>query len=105
MMLNPDEDERDKLQQNLAQLFFFFLIESDDDQPSEKKTKKTPAVNNLEVRSVFSPHPALLSVAPGPQSEAGSFGERRDDTEQKRFFHCTWSAGQRTDTSCLRWKT
>lgn len=61
--------------------------------------------NYLVVSSVLSPRQALLSGAPGPQIEAGSFGERRSDTERTRSSRCTWSTRQRRDTSCLRWKT
>lgn len=62
-------------------------------------------VHYLVVRSVFSPRQALLSGAQGRQIEAGSFGERRSDTEQTRSSRCTSSTRQRTDLSCLRWKT
>lgn len=61
--------------------------------------------NYLVVSSVLFPRRAPLSGAPGLQIEAGSFGERRSDTERTRSSRGTSSTRQRTDTSCLRWKT
>lgn len=70
-----------------------------------KSERLSPALRHLEMWSEISPRPTLPSEAAGPRNEGCSFGERRDGRRRRRFSRCTWSAGQRRDTSCLQWKT